>query len=63
MSSAWDCVAKAYDEDGKFSARFEGHEMAMDAPSLDRLRLCASAELLREGNLNFRSGFDGDTEA
>ena len=63
MSSAWDCVAKAYDEDGKFSARFEGHEMAMDAPSLGRLRLCASAELLREGNLIFNSRFDGDTVA
>ena len=37
--------------------------MAMDAPSLGGLQLCASAEPLREGNLNFRSGFDGDTEA
>ncbi len=35
----------------------------MDTPSLGRLRLYVSAELLREGNLNFRSGFDGDTEA
>ena len=35
----------------------------MGAPSLGRLQLCTSAERLREGNLNFRSGFDGDTEA
>ena len=35
----------------------------MGAPSLSRLQLYVSAELLREGNLNFRSGFDGDTDA
>ena len=56
MSSAWDCVAKAYDEDGKFSARFEGHEMAMDAPSLGGLRLYASAWLLQEGIKFFQQG-------
>ena len=44
MGSAWNYSAKEYSADGKFSAKFEGHEIAMGAPSLGELRLYASAE-------------------
>ena len=39
MSSAWDYEANAYSSDGKFSAKFEGCEVAMGAPTLGGLRL------------------------
>ena len=44
MGLAWDYSAKECSADGKFSAEFEGHEIAMGAPSLGELRLYASAE-------------------
>lgn len=62
MGSAWNCSAKERSADGKFSAEFEGHEIAMGAPSLGELRLYASAELLR-GGLNLQSGLNGDANA
>ena len=39
MSSAWDYEANACSKDGKFSAKFEGYEVAMGAPTLGELRL------------------------
>ena len=39
MSSAWDYEANACSKDGKFSAKFEGCEVAMGAPTLGVLRL------------------------
>nr|WP_315059046.1 flagellar protein [uncultured Campylobacter sp.] len=48
--------------DGKFSAEFDGLDLAMGAPSLGELRLYASAELLR-GGVNLQSGFNGDVNA
>ena len=39
MSSAWDYEANACSSDGKFSAKFEGCEVAMGAPILGELRL------------------------
>ena len=62
MGSAWSYSAKECSADGKFSAEFEGHEIAMGAPSLGELRLYASAELLR-GGVNLQSGFNGDANA
>ena len=62
MGSAWSYSAKERSADGKFSAKFEGHEIAMGAPSLGELRLYASAELLR-GGVNLQSGFNGDANA
>ena len=44
MGPAWSYSAKERSADGKFSAEFEGHEIAMGAPSLGELRLYASAE-------------------
>ena len=44
MASAWNYSAKECSADGKFSAEFEGHEIAMGAPSLGELRLYARAE-------------------
>ena len=44
MASAWNYSAKECSADDKFSAEFEGHEIAMGAPSLGELRLYASAE-------------------
>ena len=44
MGSAWNCSAKECSTGGKFSAEFEGHEIAMGAPSLGELRLYASAK-------------------
>lgn len=54
MGSAWNYSAKECSADGKFSAEFDGLEMAMGAPSLGELRLYASAEILR-GGLNLQS--------
>ena len=62
MSPAWDYSANERSADGKFSAEFDGLEMAMGAPSLGELRLYASAELLR-GGLNLQSGLNGDANA
>ena len=39
MSSAWDYEANACSKDGKFSAKFEGCEVAMGAPIIGELRL------------------------
>ena len=39
MSSAWDYEANACSKDGKFSAKFEGCEVAMGAPTIGELRL------------------------
>lgn len=39
MSSAWDYEANACSKDSKFSAKFEGCEVAMGAPTLGELRL------------------------
>ncbi|ORI04047.1 flagellar protein [Campylobacter concisus] len=39
MSSAWDYEANACSSDCKFSAKFEGCEVAMGAPTLGELRL------------------------
>ena len=39
MSSAWNYKANACSSDGKFSAKFEGCEVAMGAPTLGELRL------------------------
>ena len=44
MGLAWDYSVKECSADGKFSAEFEGYEIAMGAPSLGELRLYASAE-------------------
>ena len=44
MSSAWDYEANACSKDGKFSAKFEGCEVAMGAPTLGELRLFVNSE-------------------
>ena len=44
MSSAWDYEANACSKDGKFSAKFEGYEVAMGAPTLGELRLFINGE-------------------
>ena len=44
MGSAWNYSAKECSADGKFSAEFDGLDLAMGAPSLGELRLYASAE-------------------
>ena len=62
MGLAWSYSAKECSADGKFSAEFDGLDLAMGAPSLGELRLYASAEVLR-GGLNLQSGFNGDTSA
>ena len=62
MGSAWNYSAKECSADGKFSAEFDGLDLAMGAPSLGELRLYASAELLR-GGVNLQSGFNGDANA
>ena len=62
MGLAWDYSAKECSSDGKFCAEFEGHEIAMGAPSLGELRLYASAEFLR-GSVKLQSWFNGDTSA
>ena len=45
MGSAWDYSAKECSADGKFSAKFDGLDLAMGASSLGELRLYASAEV------------------
>ena len=62
MGSAQNYSAKECSADGKFSAEFDGLDLAMGAPSLGELRLYASAELLR-GGINLQSGFSGDASA
>ena len=44
MSSAWDYKANACSGDGKFSAKFEGCEGAMGAPTLGELRLFVNSK-------------------
>ena len=44
MSLAWDYEANACSKDGKFSAKFEGCEVAMGAPTLGELRLFVNSE-------------------
>ena len=44
MSLAWDYEANACSKDGKFSAKFEGCEVAMGAPTLGELRLFINSE-------------------
>ena len=44
MSSAWDYKANACSSDGKFSAKFEGCEVAMGAPTIGELRLFINGE-------------------
>ena len=44
MGLAWDYSAKECSADGKFSAEFDGLDLAMGAPSLGELRLYARAE-------------------
>ena len=44
MSSAWDYEANACSKDGKFSAKFEGCEVTMGAPTLGELRLFINSE-------------------
>jgi len=62
MGSAWSYSAKECSADGKFSAEFDGLDLAMGAPSLGELRLYASAELLR-GGVKLQSWFNGDASA
>ncbi|WP_103610148.1 flagellar protein [Campylobacter concisus] len=44
MRSAWDYEANACSSDGKFSAKFEGCEVAMGAPTLGELRLFVNSK-------------------
>ena len=44
MSLAWDYEANACSSDGKFSAKFQGCEVAMGAPTLGELRLFINGE-------------------
>ncbi|WP_103608082.1 flagellar protein [Campylobacter concisus] len=44
MSSAWDYEANACSNDGNFSAKFEGCEVAMGAPIIGELRLFINGE-------------------
>ena len=44
MSLAWDYEANACSKDAKFSAKFEGCEVAMGAPTLGELRLFINSE-------------------
>ena len=44
MNSAWDYEANACSKDSKFSAKFEGCEVAMGAPTLGELRLFINSE-------------------
>ena len=44
MSSAWDYEANACSSDGKFSAKFEGCEVTMGAPTIGELRLFINGE-------------------
>ena len=60
MGLAWDYSAKECSSDGKFCAEFEGHEIAMGAPSLGELRLYASAKA-QDLNLKYE-GSDSKSE-
>ena len=60
MGLAWDYSAKECSSDGKFCAEFEGHEIAMGAPSLGELRLYASAKA-HDLNLKYE-GSDSKSE-
>jgi len=51
MSLARDYEVNACSKDGKFSAKFEGFEVAMGAPILDELRLFVNSEQLQSPNL------------
>ena len=44
MSLAWDYEANACSKDGNFSAKFEGCEVTMGAPTLGELRLFINGE-------------------
>ena len=44
MSLTWDYEANACSNDGKFSAKFEGCEVAMGAPTIGELRLFINGE-------------------
>ena len=44
MSLTWDYEANACSNDGKFSAKFEGCEVAMGAPTIGELRLFINSE-------------------
>ena len=59
MSSAWDYEANACSGDGKFSAKFEGCEVAMGTPTLGELRLFVNSEHY----LNLKSKFDSQTSS
>ena len=59
MSLAWDYEANACSKDGKFSAKFEGCEVAMGAPTLGELRLFVNSEHY----LNLKSKFDSQTSS
>ena len=59
MSSAWDYEANACSKDGKFSAKFEGCEVAMGAPTLGELRLFINSEHY----LNLKSKFDSQASS
>ena len=59
MSSAWDYEANACSKDGKFSAKFEGCEVAMGAPTLGELRLLINSEYY----LNLKSKFDSQASS
>ena len=52
MSSAWDYEADACSKDGKFSAKFQGCEVAMGAPTLGELRLFANQDLNLQNNFS-----------
>ena len=52
MSSAWDYEANACSSDGKFSAKFEGCEVAMGAPTLGELRLFVNQDLNLQNNFS-----------
>ena len=60
MGSAWNCSAKERSADGKFSAEFDGLDLAMGAPSLGELRLYASTEA--QGLNLKRKESDGENE-
>ena len=44
MSSAWDYEANSCSKNGKFSAKFEGCEVTMGAPTIGELRLFINGE-------------------
>ncbi len=59
MSLAWNYEANACSKDGKFSAKFEGCEVAMGAPTLGELRLFVNSEHLK--SLNLKGKFNSQT--